>query len=53
MDQDAFAATQFALTPSILSTEAWTPDFSMTVKDYPSIYITTDLKKTKQKPQNH
>lgn len=45
MDQDAFAATQFALTPSILPAEIWIPDFSITVKVYPSIYIRIDFEK--------
>lgn len=50
MDQDAFATTQFALT--LLKGETWIPDFSMTVKDYSSIYITIDLKKKyKNKPK--
>lgn len=46
MDQDVFAATQFALTPSILPAEMWIPDVPMTVKVYPSIYITTDFEKS-------
>lgn len=46
MDQDVFAAIQFALTPSFLPAETWKPDFSMTAKDYSTIYVTIDsLKK--------
>lgn len=37
-DQDAFAATQFALTPSISPAETGISDFFMTMKVYPSIY---------------
>lgn len=44
MDQDAIAATQFALTPSTLPAETRIFDFSMTVEVYPSIYITNDFK---------
>lgn len=47
MDQGAFAATQFALMPTILPAKTSTPDFSMTVEVFQVIFITIDFKKSR------
>lgn len=46
MEPNAFAGTQFALTPSILSPEIHMPDISPAVKVYPTANITFNFEKS-------
>lgn len=46
MEPGAFAATHFALTPSVLPPEIWIPDISTAVKVYPTINITFNFEKS-------
>lgn len=46
MEHNAFAATQFALAPSILPPEIWIPDISTAVKVYPTISMTFYFEKS-------